>query len=219
MFGDHSHNESHHTHESPIAPIDAPTTPGHHTHPKEHAPKKENFFLELFKIIVIAVLIVAPIRIYIAQPFVVSGASMDPTFHNGEYLIVDRLSYRLDEPQRGDVVIFRFPLEPSKFFIKRIIGLPGETVILQGKATIIQNDMHPSGFVINEPYITDENLKDNALSVTLSVGEYFVMGDNRRESSDSRSWGPVNEEYLSGKVFLRLFPITRVGVLPGTPES
>ena len=177
--------------------------------------KGENFGLEILKIIVLAIIIVTPIRLFIAQPFVVSGASMDDTFASGQYLIVDQLSYRFNEPERGDVIIFHFPLEPSKFFIKRIIGLPHDTVTLQGKATIIINDEHPDGLVLNETYLSPERITNNSLSTTLSEGEYFVMGDNRKESSDSRSWGVLQRENVIGKAFIRLFPVTSFTLLPG----
>lgn len=177
--------------------------------------KNENFGLEILKIVLFAIIIVTPIRIFIAQPFVVSGASMDHSFANGQYLIVDQLSYRFDEPERGDVVIFRFPLEPSKFFIKRIIGLPEETVVLQGKKAIIINEENPEGLVLNETYLSPENVNASSLSTPLGEEEYFVMGDNRKESSDSRSWGPLGKEYIVGQAFLRLFPITKFDILPG----
>ena len=113
------------------------------------------------------------------------------------------------------MIVFRFPLVPSKFFIKRVIGLPGETVILQGKATIIINKEHPDGVVLDESYLTPQRVNTNSLSVTLGSDEYFVMGDNRKESSDSRSWGTLPRENIVGRAFVRLFPITTFSVLPG----
>ncbi|MBI2617948.1 signal peptidase I [Candidatus Kaiserbacteria bacterium] len=178
--------------------------------------KPESFGLELLKIVLFAVIIVVPIRLFIAQPFVVSGASMEPTFESSEYLIVDQLSYRFEKPERGDVIIFRFPLDPSKFFIKRIIGLPGETVMLEGKTVTIRNSEYPDGWVLDEAYVSPKNLDDNTLSVTLDSDEYFVLGDNRRESSDSRSWGTLNERHIIGRAIVRLFPITHFDILPGT---
>ncbi|MEX0652252.1 MAG: signal peptidase I [Candidatus Paceibacterota bacterium] len=177
--------------------------------------KKENFAFELLKIALFAIIIVTPVRMFIAQPFVVSGASMDDTFSHGQYLIVDQVNYHFKEPERGDVIIFRFPLEPSKFFIKRVIGLPQETVILQGKVTIILNEENPAGVVLDEWYLNPERENNNSSSVTLGDDEYFVMGDNRAESSDSRSWGPLDRGFILGKAFLRLFPITSFSILPG----
>ena len=110
---------------------------------------------------------------------------MEPTFHNGDYLIVDELSYNFEQPQKNDVIIFRYPLEPSKYFIKRIEGLPGEKI------------------------------KTNGKEITLKAGEYFVMGDNRGASSDSRVWGPLKENFIVGRAFVRLWPFNKLEILPG----
>ena len=180
---------------------------------------KENFFVEIIRFSVIALLIVVPVRMFIAQPFIVSGASMKETFHNGEYLIVDQVSYKFHAPARGDVVIFRYPRDPSKFFIKRIIGIPGDTINIDGSTVTITNESHPNGFVLNEPYI--KSMRPGVtINETLGNREYFVMGDNRDESSDSRVWGVLQEERIVGKAFLRLFPPQTIGLLPGaTNES
>lgn len=177
--------------------------------------KQEGSFLgEIFKFAILALVIVIPFRIFIAQPFIVSGASMSPTFHSGEYLIVDQITYRLEEPQRGDVVVFRFPNDPSKFFIKRIIGLPGEVVKLANGVTTIVDLTTNTETVLDEEYlITDKT--DDHLSITLSPSEYFVMGDNRSASSDSRVWGPVPAENLVGRALLRLLPVNTFSLFPG----
>lgn len=184
-------------------------------HPEEtELPKKENPFIEIIRFSLIAILIVIPIRMFIAQPFIVSGSSMIETFHNGEYLIVDQVSYRLHAPQRGDVVIFRYPRDPSKFFIKRIIALPGETINITDSTVTITNDANPAGFVLEEPYI--KSMRPGAMMTEeLGEREYFVMGDNRDESSDSRVWGVLQEERIIGRAFLRLFPPHAISVLPG----
>lgn len=174
----------------------------------------ENFFKEIFKFALVAALIVIPIRVFIAQPFIVSGASMEPTFDSGQYLIIDQLSYSLENPERGEIIIFRYPKDPSKFFIKRIIGLPNETVELRGDDVIIENEAHPEGMVLAEPYI-ERKSRNDFLRITLDGDEYFVMGDNRPASSDSRIWGPLNEEYIVGRALIRLLPITKTGVFPG----
>ncbi len=179
----------------------------------EHPQAPSTFFSELFRFALITLFIVLPIRIYIAQPFIVSGSSMDPTFENGEYLIVDELSYRLDEPERGDVIIFRYPKDTTKFFIKRIIGLPTETVIVNGKSVIIKNEMNPEGLELDESYLTHETYSNTR--VVLDDDEYFVMGDNRPASSDSRIWGPLSRDLIVGRAFLRLLPVGRAAVLPG----
>jgi signal peptidase I len=182
----------------------------------EKPSEKGSFFSELFRFAIITLFIVLPIRIYIAQPFIVSGSSMDPTFANGEYLIVDELTYRLEDPKRGDVIIFRFPQDTSKFFIKRIIGLPGETVEVSGQKITIENDAHPEGFSLDESYLLHQTYSN--IRVKLSGDEYFVMGDNRPASSDSRIWGPLPKELIIGRALLRLLPISRASVLPGNHQ-
>lgn len=174
----------------------------------------ENPIIEIIRFSVIALLIVIPVRMFIAQPFIVSGASMEETFHTGEYLIVDQVSYHLNNPERGDVIVFRYPKDPSKFFIKRIIGLPGETVTIEGSTVSIQNEDNPNGFTLDEYYIKSmEN--ESFLTEKLGSREYFVMGDNRDQSSDSRIWGVLQEERIIGRAFLRLFPPSELEVFPG----
>ncbi|KXK00621.1 MAG: Signal peptidase I T [Parcubacteria bacterium OLB19] len=178
---------------------------------------KEHPFVEIVRFSIIALIIVIPIRMFVAQPFIVSGASMEETFQSGEYLIVDQVSYHLHEPVRGDVIVFRYPKDPSKFFIKRIIGLPGDTVKIEGSTVTIINEANPNGFVINEPYIKSMS-PDNHLTEKLGAREYFVMGDNRDRSSDSRAWGVLTEDRIIGKAFLRLFPPSALDVMPGAVE-
>ena len=170
-------------------------------------------FWELVRFALIAVAIVLPVRMFIAQPFIVSGSSMVPTFENGQYLIVDEITYRFQEPKRGDVVVFRYPNDTKKFFIKRIIGLPGETVDVKKEETIITNKENPNGFALDQSYVVNHS-EDNS-HIVLKNDEYFVMGDNRSGSSDSRSWGPVHKKLLVGRAFLRLLPVKEIGVLPG----
>jgi len=150
---------------------------------------------------------------FVAQPFIVSGASMTPTFEDGDYLIVDEISYHLGEPDRGSVVIFRYPLDPKTFFIKRIIGLPGETVGTKGSEVTIQNKENSNGFILDESYIAFP--KNDYTTITLADNEYFVMGDNRAGSSDSRIWGPLKREFIIGRPIIRLLPIGGLSVLPG----
>lgn len=177
--------------------------------------RHHGFWSEIIKFTFITLLIVVPFRMFIAQPFVVSGASMDPTFHDGDYLIVDQLSKRFDNLERESVVIFKYPKDPSKFFIKRVIGLPGETIeIRNGVITIISNDL-PEGLVLDEPYVDDKNRKSDNLTIVLNPDEYFVLGDNRIGSLDSRSWGPVNEKLIVGKPIVRLLPVNKAGLNPG----
>ena len=141
---------------------------------------------EIVKFGLIVLVIVMPIRLYIAQPFIVAGESMAPTFSSGDYLIIDELTYNfLQEPQKGEVVVFRYPQDPSKYFIKRIVGLPGEELVVDG------------------------------VEWKLGDGEYFVMGDNTRFSLDSRSWGVLPRENITGRALLRLWPPTAFAYMPG----
>jgi len=168
---------------------------------------------ETLRFIFIALLIVVPIRIFVAQPFIVSGASMDPTFKNGQYLIVDELSYNLGNPARGDVAIFKYPKNPKQYFIKRVIGLPGETVLIDDQGSVAIKTVGGETLSLKEPYIAYPSA--GYLERTLKEGEYFMMGDNRAGSFDSRSWGPVTRDLIVGKPFVRLFPLTAINVLPG----
>ncbi|KKS23481.1 signal peptidase I [Candidatus Giovannonibacteria bacterium RIFCSPLOWO2_01_FULL_43_160] len=162
---------------------------------------------EFIKVVVISVAIVLPIRTYIAQPFIVSGASMEPNFHNGEYLIIDELTYELRLPERGEVVVFRYPLNPSEFFIKRVIGLPGEKVeIKNGKITI-------NGLELAEPYLLANLETAPNVKMELTENQYFVLGDNRPHSSDSRFWGALPKEKLMGRALVRLWPIAKAGII------
>lgn len=168
---------------------------------------------DLLKFAAIALAIVVPIRMWIAQPFIVSGESMYPTFHDGEYLIVDEISYITNGAHRGDVVIFKYPNDPSRYFIKRIIGLPNETIdIKNGKITII-NKQYPEGFMLNEPYINETFTTTEKYKT--GNDEYFVLGDNRNRSSDSRVWGILPKKLMVGRAYLRLLPFSSAAYLPG----
>ena len=180
---------------------------------KQIEERGENSLWEFVKVVLISVAIVLPIRTWVAQPFIVSGASMEPNYHDGEYLIIDELSYLLRKPSRGEVIVFRFPLNPSEFFIKRIIGLPGETVEIKNSAVTI---LLPGGkeiLKLNEEYLPKsfETGPDRALM--LKDGEYFVMGDNREHSSDSRMWGILPQNKIMGRALIRLWPVAKASIL------
>ncbi len=181
----------------------------------EAPPEKNNLWKDIFKLFAIAVLVVLPFRLFIAQPFVVEGASMDPTFKSSDYLIVDEVTYRFDTPERGSVLIFKYPRNPKKYFVKRVIGLPGEKVsINNGQVTII-NTENPDGFKIEEPYVLFGKLDDNE-SYDVGPDEYFVMGDNRSGSSDSRIWGNVPKDKIIGRPILRVYPFA---IWPGNESE
>ena len=179
--------------------------------------KKECSTWELVRFGLIAILLVIPIRLFIAQPFIVSGSSMSPTFSDGDYLIVDELSYRFRNPERGDVIIFRYPNDKKKFFIKRIIGLPNEKLDIKGNTVTIVSEEHPEGLLLEQPYV--ERGADGSGHFELKDDEYFVMGDNRSASSDSRYWGAVAKNLIMGRALLRLLPISEADLLPGHFEQ
>ncbi|MDD4409559.1 MAG: signal peptidase I [Candidatus Pacebacteria bacterium] len=170
-------------------------------------------FLDLVKIVLISLAIVIPIRAFIFQPFMVKGASMEPNYHSTDYLIIDQVSYRLNQPQRGDVIVFKYPKDPSYKYIKRIIAFPGEAVEIKDTEVLI-TDTTGKTFKLDESYLP-QDLKDhwknniNHTPVLLNKGEYFVLGDNRNYSSDSRVWGVVPEKNIVGKVFFT-FSISNV---------
>lgn len=171
---------------------------------------------DLFTLAFLVIVVVIPIRMFVMSPFVVDGESMHPTFENLDYLIINEFVYNFHAPERGDVIVFRYPKNPSVFYIKRIIGLPNETVsINHGVVTITT----PSGEKIglSEPYIVNEDATYTK-SIQLKPGEYFVMGDNRPNSSDSRVWGPLPEKDIIGRADLRLMPLSESGFSPGKAQ-
>jgi len=188
---------------TPTTPPINPTTP---TQPKK------GFWAEVIPFVIIALIIVVPIRLFVFQPFLVEGASMVPNFANNDYLIIDELTYHFRTPERNEVVIFKYPKDKSKYFIKRIVALPGETVeISRGKVTV-----HTRGgdsLYLEEDYTVRDNT--NYFRSELGDKEYFVLGDNRGASSDSRSWGPVMEDLIIGRPYIRLLPVTEISILPG----
>ncbi len=173
------------------------------------------FFWELIKVFLLAMAIIVPVRYFLVQPFFVRGASMEPNFYDGEYLVVDELSYYLRSVQRGEVIVFRFPNNLSQFFIKRVIGLPGETVKIANGQIVIVNNMYPQGVILDESeYLPAQTRTGGQLSLTLGGDEYFVLGDNRAASSDSRSWGTLEYQEIIGRAWVRAFPLSRLGAVP-----
>jgi signal peptidase I len=169
------------------------------------------FVLEVVQIVVISAAIIIPIRYFLVQPFYVKGASMEPNFFDKEYLIIDELTFRMREPERGEIVVFRYPRDPSQYFIKRLVGLPGETVEVTGGAVVISNESHPNGEILDEKAYLAGAQTQGKKKVTLGADEYFVLGDNRDESLDSRSFGPISGSEIVGRVWVRGLPLSRVG--------
>ena len=155
---------------------------------------------ETLEVVLIALVTVFIIRHFLVQPFLVSGASMEPNFEDGDYLLVDEISYRFREPQRGEVIVFRYPKNLSTYFIKRVIGLPGDTIEIQA-GTIYVNDK-----LLKEDYLSDALRSRDNLVMKLKSDEYFVMGDNRSHSFDSRNWGPLPKKNVVGLARTRIFP-------------
>jgi len=174
------------------------------------------FIWDFLKVVIIALVIILPIRYFIFQPFLVSGSSMVPNFQDGQYLIIDELSYRFQTPQRGDVLVLRPPINQNEYYIKRIIGLPGEKIQIEDDHIIIYNNEHPNGFTLTENYLPtgtitvphNSQIVGNSKIITLSSDQYFMMGDNRAYSSDSRDWGPITKSEIVGKVYLRVLPVS-----------
>lgn len=184
-----------------------------------------DFIWETVKVVLISLIIIIPVRYYLIQPFFVSGSSMVPNFHDKEYILVDKWTYALGSPERGDVIIFKAPNNPKEYYIKRIIGLPGETVLVPGDNTVkIFNTRYPNGFTLNETsYLPASNHTYCLMptswcgsKVTLGADEYFVLGDNREHSSDGRAFGPVQRSAFAGMAWLRLWTLDTIGFIPRT---
>ncbi len=165
---------------------------------------------EIFEIVLVAVIAVFIIRNFLIQPFLVSGASMEPNFSSGDYLLIDEVSYRVRVPQRGEVIVFHYPKDESVYYIKRIIGLPGEKLVVKDGNITIFNSQYPEGFTLDENYLPLELKTSGQEEVTLKENEYFVLGDNRDYSFDSRSWGNLTNNEIVGLVRLRLWPFNKV---------
>lgn len=178
---------------------------------EEKKEENKDSWADLLRFALVCLLIVIPFRMFIAQPYIVEGSSMDPTFKNGDYLIVDQISYDFTAPKRGEVIILKFPKDTSRFLIKRVIGLPNETVsIKNGKVAITKGSKE---MPLDETYVRFE--KSDTMEYKLGDNEYFVMGDNRAASSDSRIWGAVPTEDVVGRAVLRLLPVDSGHFLPG----
>jgi signal peptidase I len=179
------------------------------------------YVFELIKVVVISLAIIIPIRYYLIQPFYVKGASMEPNFYDKEYLIIDEISYRFHEPARGDIVVFRYPRDPAEFFIKRVVALPGEKAQIKDGYVYIYNQEQSNGFRLTEDYLPPA-LRTYGLNeeiITLADDEFYVLGDSRNSSKDSRNFGPVAKKFIIGKVLLRGWPLNRIGVFSAPQYS
>lgn len=165
---------------------------------------------EFVKVFVIAAAIILPIRLFLIQPFYVKGESMEPNFHEAEYLIIDKLTPHFKPYIRGEVIVFRYPRTERHYLIKRIIGLPGEKIEIRNRKITIYNTEHPKGFMLNEKNYSPRPLRNEADNVELNGHQYYVLGDNRPVSLDSERFGPVDEDQIVGRVAFRGLPIDRI---------
>ena len=168
------------------------------------------FLLEFIKIAVLAGVTIAFVRYFLFKPFYVKGASMEPNFFDHEYLIIDEITYRFQEPKRGDVIVFKYPENPKEYFLKRIVGLPGERIKITGGQVIVYNDIYPEGTTFEETYLPKNLITEGEKIVILGSDQYFVMGDNRPNSYDSRRFGPVDHSLIVGRAWFRGWPLNRV---------
>src|SRR5688572_15494683 len=174
---------------------------------------------ELLHVVVISLAIIVPVRYFLIQPFYVKGASMEPSFYDHEYLIIDEISYRFNEPQRGEIVVFRYPNDPRQYFIKRIIGLPGERVKVSGGQVWLYNARYPDGTILDETEYLGTLHTGGEREVELGAEEYFLMGDNRGASLDSRSFGAVPRSFIVGRVWFRGWPPEKIKVFSEVPNA
>jgi len=167
------------------------------------------FFIELVKVGVLAALTIGMVRYFIFKPFIVHGASMSPNFYENEYLIIDEISYRFSVPDRGEILVLRNPSKRNEFFLKRAVGLPGERILIEDGSVTIFNENNSAGTELKESYLPPREFTPGQVDVTLAEEEYYVMGDNRDASYDSRMFGPIEEDQIIGRVLLRGWPFDR----------
>jgi len=180
---------------------------------KKFIKKIGGFFLDIIETVVLALAIFVIIYLFLLQPHQVRGNSMYPNFHDNEYLLTDKLSYRLGEPGRGDVIVFKAPKNQEYDYIKRIIGLPGEEIEIRNGKLYINDKLLEESYLPAEYITSGGNFWREGLEAPVPEGQYFVMGDNRSHSSDSREWGTVPLENIIGKAWLRYWPFNKLGLV------
>ena len=182
---------------------------------REKSDRKEEIretLAEVIKIFILAAAVILPIRMFLIQPFYVKGASMEPNFYENEYLIIDKITPRFREYERGEPIVFRFPPSERKYLIKRVIGLPGERVVIENRRITIFGPGSEDGMPLDEDAYNPYLLRDEDVDVTLAYDEYYVLGDNRPLSFDSEIFGPIKKENITGRVFFRGWPLERIEV-------
>lgn len=178
------------------------------------APSMKEHIVDFFQTLVVFAAIGTVIYLFVAQPHKVSGSSMFPNFHNADYIITDKITYKFSLPKRGDVVVFKNPKDPTQDFIKRVIGLPGERVKVEAGKVYINSKRLNEPYLKPEVYTTTGSFLQEGKEATVTDGNIVVMGDNRPNSSDSREWGQLPNEKLIGRVILRYWPAQDFGVYP-----
>jgi len=173
-----------------------------------------SFLFDVIKLIVLAFIIVWPIHRFVFQPFYVVGPSMEPSFYDNEYLIIEKITYRFREPKRGEVIVFKSPSNPKDYLIKRIIGLPNEKVLIEKGDVLIENAQFVQGLELKEDaYLASGTTTPGQISVELQDDQYYVLGDNRNMSLDSRVFGPISKENISGRTWFRGWPFKEIGLI------
>ena len=175
--------------------------------------KLTSFVLELLQVVVFAISIFLFVYLLILQPHKIKGASMEPNFHDGEYLLTDKVSYRLGKPKRGDVVVFRAPPNYKDEFIKRVIGLPGEEVKVQEEKMYVNGRELEEAYLPKDTKIVAGRYTPEGQTITVPQDSYFVLGDNRDHSLDSRNIGPVERQYITGRAWFVYWPVSEVGTV------
>lgn len=172
------------------------------------------FFLDIIQVIVFAVAIFLFVYLLILQPHKIKGASMMPNFPDGEYLLTDKVTYRFQEPERGDVIVFQPPNSRSgEEFIKRIVGIPGDTIAIRENKVYIDNEELEESYIPEDVLTIGGAFVSGGKGIIVPTESYFVLGDNREHSSDSRSWGFVEKEKITGRAWLVYWPPSEAGVI------
>lgn len=172
-----------------------------------------SFFMDTIEVFVISMSIFIVVYLFLMQPHQVKGNSMFPTYHDGEYLMTDKVTYKFREPKRGDIVVFKAPVNEDFDFIKRVIAVPGDKILIK------DGEVYVNGEMLNEVYLPDEydtrggRFLREGVEADVPEGTYICIGDNRGHSSDSREWGPVPMENIVGRVFFRYWPFNRFGLV------
>lgn len=168
------------------------------------------FVMETLKVVFLSLAIIIPVRYFLIQPFYVKGASMEPSYLDHEYLIIDEISYRFREPRRGEVIVFHPPNNERQYYIKRVVGIPGDRVRVTGGQVFLYNAGHQEGIRVEEPFLASGTQTFGEVDTVLKQDQYFVLGDHREASLDSRVFGPVSRSEIVGRTWVRGWPLNRM---------